>query len=1291
MLDFVRIETKRVDGKVTRTGTVIKEKIEVRPKFVVSSRTKDLMVRGGDFYAIWNEDEHIWSTSEDAAVEQIDKEIDDTVKKIKADNPEVNVVPFYMWDSSSGSIDSWHKYVQKQMRDVYHPLDNNIVFSNTKTLRKDYSSKRLPYELREMPTPAYEELISTLYDPDERDKLEWALGAIISGDSKTIQKFIVLYGDAGSGKSTFLNIVEKLFEGYTSTFNAKELASSSNQFALEAFKKNPLVSIQHDGDLSRIEDNTLLNSIVSHEHMMVNAKFEKKYESKFYTFLFMGTNKPVRITDSRSGIVRRLIDVKPSGNKIKPYKKYKQLTREIDNELGGIAWHCLQKYNELGESYYDAYIPYDMIRMTNDFYDFMQDHYSDFAQKDETDLATVWTMYSNYCDTFNVKNKLPRRAVMTELNNYFTNFKQDGLYDGKHRRNVYSGFKREKFENLGKQQLVAIPKQHPLGELAVRESVFDLAYSDRPAQYADESTGIPKRSWSNVDTCLKDLDTRKLHFVSLDEHHIVIDFDIKDDDGNKSLELNLEAAKRFLSATGLPPTYAETSKSGGGIHLHYIYDGDVSKLSRLYDDNIEVKVFSGKSSLRRMLRKCNDLQIRHINSGLPLKGEKKMVSNSDFKSTKSLIAFIQSCIAKKHHGATKPEIDFIYSKLEEAYNDKSINYDVTVMRPAVLYFAEHSTHNKDYCVALVNKMHFMSENGGEPVEAEDTTIVFYDVEVFPNLFVVCWKKRGSEHIHRLINPKASDIAELLRYRLVGFNNRRYDNHILYARLVGFGEEQLFNLSQKIIAGSKNAMFREAWDLSYTDIYDFCSKKQSLKKWEIELGIHHQELGLRWDQPVPKELWDKVAEYCCNDVIATEKTFEANQADFLAREILADIAGMTVNDTTNTLTTRIIFGKEKHPELVYTDLSEEFPGYEYVNGKNIYRGEDVGKGGYVYAEPGMYVGDIWTFDSASHHPHSILALNAFGEYTDRFKMLLDARIFIKHKDFESAGKLFDGKLSDWLKDPEQAKALSKALKIAINSVYGLTSANFDNPFRDPRNVNNIVALRGALFMVNLRDEVKKRGFKVIHIKTDSIKVLNPTDELKAFINDYAKTYGYEFEVEHKFSKLCLVNDAVFIGKLSDDDPEDPGAWSATGAQFAHPYVYKTLFTKENIVFRDMCETKSVQTALYLDMNENLEEGKHDYHFVGKVGEFCPIKEGKGGGVLLRESSDGTKYSSATGAKGYRWLESETVSILGKEKDIDKSYFQKLVDAAVDTISKYGDFEAFTSDPVLLDITSDELPF
>lgn len=365
----------------------------------------------------------------------------------------------------------------------------------------------------------------------------------------------------------------------------------------------------------------------------------------------------------------------------------------------------------------------------------------------------------------------------------------------------------------------------------------------------------------------------------------------------------------------------------------------------------------------------------------------------------------------------------------------------------------------------------------------------------------------------------------------------------------------------------------------------------------------------------------------------------------------------------------------------------FPGYEYIScgddkkPHNIYRGEDVGFGGYVYANPGMY-GRTVCFDVSGMHPASIRALNCFGEYTKNFGDIVDARLAIKHKDFDAARTMLDGKLAPYLDDESQAKALAGALKIAVNSVYGLTSAKFNNPFRDIRNKNNIVALRGALFMVDLKHEIQDRGFTVIHCKTDSIKVVEPDDAIFEFIMDYGRQYGYSFEVEHVFEKICLVNNAVYIAKLSSDDPDKPGKWTATGTQFAVPYVFKKLFSRESIVFEDLCEAKEVKnSAIYLDANEDLPEGEHDYHFVGRVGNFCPIKPGCGGRELVRTAKDAdgnTKYDAVVGTKGYRWMEAEMVKTLGKEKDIDLSYYNRLVDEAVEAISQYGDFEWFVSD-------------
>ena len=413
------------------------------------------------------------------------------------------------------------------------------------------------------------------------------------------------------------------------------------------------------------------------------------------------------------------------------------------------------------------------------------------------------------------------------------------------------------------------------------------------------------------------------------------------------------------------------------------------------------------------------------------------------------------------------------------------------------------------------------------------------------------------------------------------------------------------------------------------------------------------------------------------------------------------------------------------------IINSFPGYEFIYNEtdkqfhNMYRNTDIGKGGYIISYPGVY-GNVALLDIQSLHPNSIRAMNCFGEYTKNFTDILDARVAIKLGDFDSARKMMDGRLAKYLDDESQAKDLAQALKISVNSVYGLTAASFDNPFRDVRNKNNIVALRGALFMRTLQDEVEERGFRIVAIKTDSIKIPDATKEIIDFCMDFAKQYGYTFEHEATYDRMCQVNDADYIAKYKDpewcmeqygyipgENKKHGGEWTATGAKFSVPYVFKKVFSKEPIEFEDMCEAKSVKTAIYLDLNEKLpdvseyerelekvedkyKKGKisditfeatcadlnerisegHSYHFVGKVGNFCPIKPGCGGGILVAERNG--KYNSVNGAKGYRWLESEMVKENNKEDDIDHSYYETLVNDVIDIMVAYGDYTWFVSD-------------
>ena len=1358
---------------------------------------KDIMVKGGKFYAAWDEDHKTWITDWNQIPDLIDREIDRTIEEAssKTGYPKSAYRSIkYAHVGSTKVMNDFKNFVENQLTDNYKQLDHKLIFKSDPYERENYSTMRLSYDVAEGETPAFDKLFSVLYSEEERHKWMWAIGSVLTGDSRTRQKFLVFYGDPGCGKGTVLDLIQLLFEGYTESFNVSAVTSSSDQFALASFRTNPLVAIDPDGDLSRVTDNTRLNSIVSHERMTINEKHKQQYSMKVDSMLFVASNKRVKITDMRSGLLRRLIDVNPSGNTFQR-REYMRLTGQLKFELGAIAAKCIAVFNE-DPDFYEGYKPIQQLIGTNDIYNFVMENREAFMSEPYITRKLAYTWYRKFSEESG--DQYPRKLIDfgEELKHFFYEFKQDYRDDeGRHRSFVYIGFKSDLYDNAQKDKKTArefskmdiyedLPEWLKLKPCNPQINVFNRECASCHAQLATREE-TPRKAWSEVKEKLTDILTTQVHYVKVPLNHIVLDLDIKDPKtGKKSLELCI---KKILELS-LPPTYVETSKSGGGLHLHYIYDGDPALLDSYYHDeahdepNVEIKVFKGKMALRRRLSLCNNEQIAHISSGLPLKEiNKKVVSevfdDKGFKDEQHLRNSILKGLRKEVHDHTKPSIDYIKYVLDIAYNSEMV-YDVSDLRPAVTDFAASATNQAALCLEIVQSMHFKSEERAENHESKgylEKPIAFFDVEVFPNLFVVCYKIKSEdgapirkEDVKALINPTALEIYDLVHdYRLVGFNNTGYDNYILQGRINNMTNEELYGLSRRIINSedSRNVGMYEAKNISYTDIYDFANTKQSLKKWEIDLDIHHQELRLRWDQPVPEELWNEVADYCKNDVVATEALFSSKKlrGDWIARQVVAKVSGMTVNDSTNSHSTRIIFGKDRNPQSSFPiqNLAKEFPGYEFSpfginvdrytkdkegkpicskSHKSIFMGDDPSEGGYVYTEPGMYY-NVALLDIASLHPTTIDVLNLFGPYTDKFREIKACRIAVKHKDWEKARVYLNGALASFLegiedKDEEYQQQMSDdlayALKIIINSVYGLTSAGFKNPFKADHNIDNVVAKRGALFMIKLKHELQDRGITVCHIKTDSIKIPNATPEIIKFVMDFGQQYGYTFEHEATYAKMCLVNKAVYIAKYDEFGERTKGGrhancWTATGTEFDVSYVFKTLFSHEEITFKDLCETKSVSGggAIYLDFDEpyiskraeledelkaierrnmvpdydNLTpagkpkkvfkpsgddiqlyeqvcrelESTHEYIFVGRCGLFCPIQEGRGGATMLREA-DG-KYSAVAGTKGYRWLEAEVVRQKGYENYINRTYYDNLVQASFDHIGEYGDARAF----------------
>lgn len=1257
--------------RISKSENPVKKTISLKPEY--NLRGYDGVSKGKLSY-FW--DGSSWqdiSNSDEKLLKAIDDSLNEKAMRYIEKGETVSVIS-PQWNISENK--NFQHFVKNYSMNYDKEFNTRVIFDNEVVTRNMYASTILSYHPEEKPTPYFDKVMDVWF-PNSTEMILWFVGAALLGETNHIQKMVFIYGEPKSGKSSLLEIIDWLFEDYIHEMSINSFTSTSDQFASGLFKNAPVI-VDRDADIKRIQNKILFNKFISHESFSVNKKHVSPYDSRFTGILFAASNYVFDMGDpGKDGTARRVASVYSKGARI-PFEEYTQAMKAIkEDELPGIAQKAIDTFHRLGPAWSNELeIDPDMMYKSNLAYQFIRDSYMDGRIGNIIKWKDVGDMYRDFLEDDDLTTTNAKHRIKEAMSQYYK-FADRIKLDGKDYKSVFYDPDVAKILGIPKQKEEPAQQEAPSKEPEFNSDFNYFEHSTFPGQETNDK-GNPKWPWDKVITTASQIDQSQLHYIRAPKSLIRLDFDAD------TLEENIKLSKNY------PVTYGEISKSGKGIHLWYFYDGDdVETLVHHISPDIEIKVNTGKSGVRRKFTKSNGVEeLAHMEPSDLSHKETNMLKDIQnmFINEKTLRAQIEKSLRKENTGSTITEVQFIQHLLDEAMASGK-DFDVKDLRPKVLSFALRSSHQSAKALEIFSKLNFSSKP--EEIQREDNDkaqgfvdipdeqLVMFDIESIPDLFMVSYMKHGTNEPKTLIwyeplgmKITREEIDELLSQPLVGFNNLRYDNHIMYGAHLGKKPEELFYQSKHLVTnGDNSGSYNAAYQLAYTDLYDLIPDKQSLKKWEIEMGMKHNELNVDWELTAQEnadqlgvtvqEFIETMAEYNRDDVMASDALLDYRYADYEARKMLAELTNKPVSTTTNNLSAAFIFGDDKRPQdkLVYTDLREQFPGYTYQYDPktkkmiNEYRGFDPSNGGFVYTNPGIHE-NVVELDVRSMHPNSAIALGYFGPYASRFEELVEVVALLKHPTDENLAQvkqMLGGALVPYIKPTTNYGALRYSLKIVINATYGMSSAKFDNKFRAPKNVDNIIAKRGALYMIDLKYHIESLGYTVVHIKTDSIKVSNANEDIINDIQEFARSYGYEMEIAGMYDRMVLIDKAQLIAHYKDGGEKD---WHAIGKEFAEPYVYKRLFTHDDLEESDYYITKTTKAGpMYLGDE-----------FIGKAGSFYPSKSGH----ELMWEKDG-KRNSVSGTKGYLWRVDQEFT----KDDLDMSYYDERIEQSINKIKKVGD--------------------
>lgn len=152
---------------------------------------------------------------------------------------------------------------------------------------------------------------------DFDDKIYKIINLLLT--SNGYERFFILYGPAGTGKSTVLNLIKQIFDNDCGVFSLSQLCE---RFAPSEACQYRLIT-HSELDTNEINSNRI-KSIISREDGTVERKGQQPFNIKWQSRLLYACNEMPWIDLGDTGLMRRIVVFKMD----KPFKKFDKNVRD---------------------------------------------------------------------------------------------------------------------------------------------------------------------------------------------------------------------------------------------------------------------------------------------------------------------------------------------------------------------------------------------------------------------------------------------------------------------------------------------------------------------------------------------------------------------------------------------------------------------------------------------------------------------------------------------------------------------------------------------------------------------------------------------------------------------------------------------------------------------------------------------------------------------------------------------------------------------------------------------------